>query len=294
MHRPVVVGVDGSAESTAAARWAAREALRRGLQVLLVHAWGWHPQLPAPLDVGARSRAGRTLRDAHDALETAYPELVVTADMPMEPADAALLTRGERAEMLVLGSRGHSAVSGFLLGSVGLQVLARARCPVVLVRNDARGEDERMSGDVVVGLQDLERPAQPLLRFAFAAAESRGSAVRAVHTWNLPSDVRYDPRSVVLVDDDGTVAAREEKALADAVRPWERRYPHLRVLRQTVQGNACGALADTASGASLVVVGRKVHRPALGMRIGPVAHDVVHHVMAPVVVVPHDGHTSGR
>jgi nucleotide-binding universal stress UspA family protein len=37
-----------------------------------------------------------------------------------------------------------------------------------------------------------------------------------------------------------------------------------------------------------VVVGRRVHRPALGMRIGPVAHAVLHDAAAPVAVVPHD------
>ncbi|MDX3241366.1 universal stress protein [Streptomyces sp. ME18-1-4] len=39
LRRPVVAGLDGSKESLAAADWAAREALRRGLTLRLVHAW---------------------------------------------------------------------------------------------------------------------------------------------------------------------------------------------------------------------------------------------------------------
>ncbi|WP_309299509.1 hypothetical protein [Streptomyces sp. A012304] len=31
-----------------------------------------------------------------------------------------------------------------------------------------------------------------------------------------------------------------------------------------------------------------MHRPALGMRLGPVAHAVLHHAAASVAVVPHD------
>ncbi|MEU9135310.1 universal stress protein [Streptomyces sp. NPDC048404] len=38
MLRPVVVGLDGSPECLGAADWAAREALRRGLPLRLVHA----------------------------------------------------------------------------------------------------------------------------------------------------------------------------------------------------------------------------------------------------------------
>ncbi|GGR27498.1 universal stress protein [Streptomyces aurantiogriseus] len=38
--------------------------------------------------------------------------------------------------------------------------------------------------------------------------------------------------------------------------------------------------------AGLVVVGRRVHRPVLGLRIGPVTHAVRHHAAAPVALVP--------
>ncbi|WP_198939778.1 universal stress protein [Streptomyces sp. MJM1172] len=43
MKRTLVVGVDGSPESRAAADWAAREAVRRDLHVHVVHAWLWQP-----------------------------------------------------------------------------------------------------------------------------------------------------------------------------------------------------------------------------------------------------------
>ena len=288
MAHTIVVGVDGSAESMAAAHWGAREAQLSNLPVRLVHAWGWHPQLPAPLDVAAKSRAERTVDQACGALEAAYPDLVITTDMPMEPADAALLARAGKAELLVLGSRGHSAISGSLLGSVGQQVLARAGCPVALVRAQEHGADDGPPGDVVVGLQDVHRPAQPLLRFAFTAAQRRHATVRIVHAWNLPSDTRCGGRPVRRADGDGATAVWQEKALAVAVRPWRRRIPRLRIVEETVRGDAGEILADNASGACLVVVGRKTHHPVLGMRIGPVTHDVIHHVRAPVVVVPHD------
>lgn len=53
--------------------------------------------------------------------------------------------------------------------------------------------DGQAGREVVVWLNDLERPAQALLWFAFAAADEQDGAVRAVHAWDVPSDVRCDP-----------------------------------------------------------------------------------------------------
>ena len=49
MSRTIVVGLDGSPESLAAAEWAAREALRTDARLRLVHAWLWHPYVYGPL-----------------------------------------------------------------------------------------------------------------------------------------------------------------------------------------------------------------------------------------------------
>ncbi|WP_443077582.1 universal stress protein [Streptomyces sp. NBC_01450] len=56
MPRHVAAGIDGSPEGLAAAHWAAREALRRGTALRLVHAWKWQPR-PAPTVPADHSRS---------------------------------------------------------------------------------------------------------------------------------------------------------------------------------------------------------------------------------------------
>ncbi|KOU22782.1 hypothetical protein ADK51_19265 [Streptomyces sp. WM6368] len=48
------------------------------------------------------------------------------------------------------------------------------------------------------------------------------------------------------------------------------------------------AALAASSGAALVVVGRRIRRPAVGARIGPLTHAVMHHATSPVAVVAHD------
>ncbi|WP_155056761.1 universal stress protein [Streptomyces blattellae] len=294
MFSPIVVGLDGSPESRAAVDWAAREALPRGLPLSLVTAWIWRPaEVPSAQESEAQKRwAQQLLNETRQDLAAKYPDLPVTVEQVSDLAPRALLESAEDAEMLVLGSRGHGAVSGFLLGSVGQHVLARASIPVVLVRAEehraaegaeAAGED---GGEVVVGIQDRDQPAEELLEFAFTAAAARGATLRVVHAWSRPPVFAY--RAVVTGDEDGSVEARVEKELLEALAPWQERYPQVEVVHRTDLATAGQVVLQAARNAALVVVGRRTHRPSLGMRIGPVTHGVIHHAPAPVAVVPHD------
>ncbi|MFK4110990.1 universal stress protein [Streptomyces sp. NPDC002176] len=290
MTRPITAGVDGTEESLAALDWAAREAVRRGLPLRVVHAWEQVGALPVDRDTQlgwVEEGIGGTVR----ALAGRHPGLDVRTELTeLNEGDAvdALLAAGADAEALVLGTRGHGAVVGFLLGSVGLRVVAETTRPVILVRAGDRAEAEAAGREIVVGQHGTPEDSAAALRFAFETAAARGATVRAVRAWTLPPVFAYSPGSLKLLDDAGGLEPYEKRALADALAPWRERFPGVPVVEHVEMGSAGQVLVSQAARAQLLVVGRRARRTAVGARIGSVAHGVLHHAGSPVAVVPQD------
>lgn len=301
MLRTIIVGLDGSPESRAAAEWAAREAEMRGLPVKLVQAW---EPVPAPMAeapvLGAETHqhwTGRILREAAAALRLHRPGVqVITEQLTGSPAEA-LVDAARDADMLVLGSRGLGAFEGFLVGSVGLAVVAHSERPVILVRADDKASDS--PGKAPAGTADGAAPVLPVLlgldtgnpdaapiEFAFEAAAHRDVPLRVVHGWNPPYYYPYgmapDPAT------NETVAAGDIDALKETLRPWRQKYPDVQVTTVSHCGSPSLALVDASREASLVVVGRRIRRSSVGAHIGSVTHALLHHAATPVAVVPHD------
>ncbi|MGW0465155.1 universal stress protein [Streptomyces sp. NPDC003027] len=293
MSREIVAGVDGSPESLAAADWAAREALHRGLPLRLVHAWRWEPlDIPfLPDRRGQERTAQEVLRDAEAALARRHPEVRLTAEVLADTPVAALMSTEARAELLVIGSRGHGAVAGFLLGSYGQQIIAAATRPVVAVRSrdgDGGSGAGGRGGEIVVGQLGGPEDSAPALRFAFETAAARGASVRAVRAWSLPPLFAYSPGSLALADEAGGLVPYEEKALREALAPWRERFPQVPVAEHVEIGSAGQVLLSSSGDARLLVVGRRARRGAAGPRIGSVAHAALYLAPCPVAVVPHD------
>lgn len=133
----VVVGIDGSARSLGAMRWAATEARVRDADLHVVHAWRPPMTTASPVvavvpDITALEQAGRAVLDAARA-DPALAGVRVETHLAPGSAAHALLERADGAGLLVAGTRGLGRVSGTLLGSVSRQLLHHARCPVVIV-----------------------------------------------------------------------------------------------------------------------------------------------------------------
>ncbi|WP_367325267.1 universal stress protein [Streptomyces sp. HUAS ZL42] len=296
MQRPVVVGLDGSRESLAAADWAAREALRRGLPLRLVHAFEGLspdtsdlPELEAP-----RYRARRILRGAMDRLHERYPQVALSAEQIALPAVDALVSAGSEADLLVLGSRAFSGFGGFMAGSVALATVAHVPRPVVLVRADQTLEDEHVPDakggpcahtpyrDVVLGV-DPAHPCDEVLAFAFESARLRAAPLRVVNAWQLP----YMPKAAE-AKARRALRGTTERALSLVLVRWREKYPLVDVRELVVEGRPAQQLLDFTQDAGLLVVGRRIRPATFGTHTGPVAHAVIHHVRCPVAIVPHE------
>ncbi len=134
----IVVGIDGSETSQRALRWAVEEAQTRKATLTVVHAW---TEPSAATGFGAaRIDQAVPLGTARQVLETAIAG-IGGADLasPLEAklvgggASDVILEEAERADLLVVGSRGRAGFAGLLLGLVSQQVVQHATCPVVVI-----------------------------------------------------------------------------------------------------------------------------------------------------------------
>ncbi|UFR06819.1 universal stress protein [Streptomyces sp. Go40/10] len=300
MNRSVTVGLDDSPESRAAAEWAAREALLRGLPLKIVHVQEPTPRYVARtplLDLdGYRRWAERLAHESADGIRLRHPGIEVATEQLTGTAADALCEAAGFAELLVLGSRGLGRVGGFMVGSVSLGVVARAERPVVLVRAGEQAADEHGMDPagvpsaaapfrpVVLGL-DIAEPDDTLLGFAFDAAARRKAALRAVHAWPEPPTSLHGFATDAEFHD--SLARGQASLLGKVLGPWREKFPDVEVIEASRCGSAAQVLVSDSRDASLVVVGRRIRTGSFGTHIGHVTQSALHHIAAPVAVVAH-------
>lgn len=131
----IVVGVDGSPAGQRALRWAVSEARRRGVSVHAVIAWRW--DTAEGIDIissAAAEDAARTLGQELQSLPVQERDKVQLVTDVVEGRPADVLTKAAQgADLLVIGSHGHSHRLQEVLGSVAEECVRNAVCPVVVL-----------------------------------------------------------------------------------------------------------------------------------------------------------------
>ncbi|QNP68266.1 universal stress protein [Streptomyces roseirectus] len=272
MQRVVVVGVDRSLRARDAAGWAAGEAVRRSLPLRVVHVtppggpegadgWPHHPEQAVAL-VAAE-------------LTARHPGLAVECRWPTGVAAHVIGAHAAASDLIVLGLRGEGGRAGLALGSTASAVAATARCPVVLVPSRPGDAEPPRRQSRITAAVDARDPAEGALGFAFDSARLHGAWLHTLHAEAGPGGKRervaYADRS-----------SRKGRLLAHTVRPWQEKYPDVRVWEDVALCGPVTALADASRGTGLLVLGRRAGARGLG----PVADAVARRTRCPLAVVP--------
>ena len=308
-----MVGVDGSASSRAALRFAAEEARIRGAALAVVMAEGVELEdltsaesaagggdmmsllamltaapatdvamkVTAPLRLSGRDR--RLKRIVADELGLA-PTIPLDLEVWDGGAARVLTDRSASAGVMVVGTRGHGGFPGLRLGSVAQQVVHRGSCPVIVVRHWPRhriGEEGAPLGRVVAGFDaraGLSRSALAVLSFGAKEARMRSASLEVLVVRG--GAVRGDKA-------DQAVPSSELSEAADLIRQHvgnETDDSDLQVDVVVRVGNVVEALIDSSMDATLLVLGSG-HDWFAGLEPGSVRHQVVHYATCPVAVV---------
>lgn len=285
----VVVGVDGSADSLRAVRWAAGDAARRHRPLHLLHAHNWpefaYPPaglaLPVAYESDAQETVTRMLTDAAAQARDVSEDLQISTESTTRLCVPALLAASRRAALVVVGSRGLGGFTALLVGSTGAELAAHAACPVVIVRDVDRTDGPNI-GRVVVGV-DESHDADLALAVAFEQAAFRSTGLTAVNAcqWQVAGQ-RDGVASPIYGEQDALAGAQQ--ALAESLAGWQEKYPQVDVRLDVVPGRASSVLVDASAGAELLVVGARGHGGFAGLLLGSVSQAALHHAHCPVVI----------
>ena len=297
----MLVGVDGSKGSRRALEWALEEARIRGSRVEAVLVWQspydfpgdfdfFSPEDDAKLAEGARARLAAAIRETAGARAPEIEPVVVEGD----PAQA-LCERAEKAELLVVGSRGRGIFARLALGSVSSKCAHHSPRPVAIVPAPDRGDQAMRApvGRIVVGV-DGSPGSLRALRWALDEGAARRAVVQVVTVWrailvdedtatellNFSTLAQYEQASAE------TARKQLEHAIDEAVAGSSLAPEPAAVEPVAVEGDAAETLCRYAAEADLLVVGARGRGTFAELSLGSVSSKCAHHSPRPVVIVP--------
>ncbi|HVV29464.1 MAG TPA: universal stress protein [Mycobacteriales bacterium] len=143
---PVVAGVDGSPNSTAALAAAFDEASWRGVPLVAVHSWSDADYVTdAPIAAAlletepTEEEQTRVLAESLAGWQEKYPDVRVERVVVKDRPRHQLLGWSAKACLIVVGSRGRGGFQGLLLGSTSQALIHHAQCPVMIIRPREHG-----------------------------------------------------------------------------------------------------------------------------------------------------------
>ena len=281
----ILVGVDGSAESDAAIRWATHEAVMRRAPLTLAHvvapvvaSWPIGP-MHANITEWQQDNARHVLEQALKTVQACVPESQLP-DVHTEALNSSvvptLVHASEKKQMIVVGSRGTGALGRLLLGSVSTGLVHHASCPVAVIRPEPASSDG--NAPVLLGI-DGSPASEAATALAFDEASRRGVGLVALHAW---SDVAVFP---ILGMGWREYESQGHEILGERLAGWQEHYPDVHVQRRLVCDQPARWLVRESQHAQLVVVGSRGRGGFAGTWLGSVSSAVAQSANIPVLVV---------
>lgn len=291
----ILVGVDFSAGSLAAAVRAAEIAARVGARLTLVHA-----SAPERLDVSAELQATadaylgvlvERLAGARDQLATLRAELstggALVADVVVDryPDDALVdVANAQGGDLIVTGSRPRSGLRKWLLGSVAESVVRTASCSVLVARP---GDADRGFQRVIIGI-DFS-PSDDVAIARGLALASPGATVDIVHCFHMAFPTQPDQATPIAGPDPTTLQSQLSADAAARGKLTLGRHARADVTLgfELKDDTARHGLCDLAEqrNADLIVIGSHGRRGLRRALLGSTAEAVVRHAPCSVLVV---------
>jgi len=243
----------------------------------------WRPMYRATHNAAGDSEAEMVARDhgawllaaAAGSVTSSAPQLAVTTRLIKGRPSAGLLEAAAKAQLLVVGARGVGGYAGLSLGSVSLHVVAHSPSSVVVVRS------AREVGPVIVGI-DGSAESKNVLRAALEEANLRHSPLVVMSALFVHS------RAEGVLDRERAFAAAQANAnysLEELLGVISTEYGTVEVSQSLPIGYPAEVLANASMSAQLLIVGSHGGGGFSGMKLGSIAHAVVHNAHCTVMVI---------
>ena len=302
MRRPILCGVDESAEARIAASLAAALAERLGAPLVLLHAvpamyansdvalLGPVPQDPVHQIHDLARRHGNVLLER--ILDELRPAVDTDTILPVGNAATQLVEAAgaTSAAALVVGARGHGRVHRALLGSVSGRVAASAPCPVVITPHDMDAAPSILDGPILCGV-DGSPHAEDGAMVAAAAAEGLGCELILAH-------VLSPATTALAMGPDVPNPQVSEKTMRDGwallTATAARVGMPARLMAEPLEGTVAATLSALArrEAAGGMVIGSRGRGPLRSAVLGSVSATAAVDAPCPVVVVPPAAHRA--
>lgn len=302
----ILIAVDPSDDAQAALEWVRAFRLPSDAELYLMHVIE-QPRLPVMPGVGevaleprmrayreeAHARAGQLLRKAQKPFQRRRVKIHLRVVEGFPATELCRTIDQEGIDLAVLGTRGLSGLSHFLLGSVSEEVLHRAACSVLIARGSPRWIRPRRKRPMrILGALDTSPQARAAVEFLKDLGIPSPAQLTLVHVTETGEALRYrlltERRSQKAREGRHLILEQKEAAL-DHLKDVEGalRSRQLAVHHHVVEGHPASEILRLAlrQRADLVVAGSHGLTGIKRWLVGSVSRRLVHYASCSVLIV---------